>query len=153
MLAAGRLPDEPTADAQKLSALLAEAKAGDYIALMGYLAPSIEVDDAVAELRETLMRATKLPVTFGYGPRFLHSTGQLHKGGPPRGRFLSLLVDSEADVEIPGQEFGFRTLKDAQALGDLQTLRKHALPAELVRDSGDPAQAVRKLHEQIRGIL
>ena len=153
VLAAGRLPDEPTADAQKLSALLAEAKAGDYIALMGYLAPSIEVDDAVAELRETLMRATKLPVTFGYGPRFLHSTGQLHKGGPPRGRFLSLLVDSEADVEIPGQEFGFRTLKDAQALGDLQTLRKHALPAELVRDSGDPAQAVRKLHEQIRGIL
>jgi hypothetical protein len=99
------------------------------------------------------MRATKHAVTFGYGPRFLHSTGQLHKGGPRIGRFLSLLVGSESDVEIPGQKFTFKTLKEAQALGDLETLRRHELPAEIERATGDPAAAIAKLHDKIRGML
>jgi glucose-6-phosphate isomerase/transaldolase/glucose-6-phosphate isomerase len=120
---------------------------------MGYVTPSAEFDAAVSELRATLIERTKLAVTFGYGPRFLHSTGQLHKGGPPTGRFLSLICDSEHDVEIPGQPFTFRTLKNAQALGDLETLHAHELPAELVRLEGDPAAALRKLHNEIKEML
>jgi hypothetical protein len=120
---------------------------------MGYVEPSVEFDEEVAALRATLAGATKLATTFGYGPRFLHSTGQLHKGGPPVGRFLSLICDSDADVEIPGEPFSFRTLKKAQALGDLETLRTHKLPAEIVRLEGDPASALRKLHNQIKETL
>ena len=153
VLETGTLPDRPSADPAALKEIVSGGEDGSYIAVMGYITPSVEVDEAVAELRETLMRATKHAVTFGYGPRFLHSTGQLHKGGPPVGRFLSLLVNSESDVEIPGQSFTFKKLKDAQALGDLETLREHDRPAQIVRGTGDPASAVRKLHEQIKEIL
>jgi transaldolase/glucose-6-phosphate isomerase len=153
VLAAGPLPPLPQADSAALAALLSGGKAGDYIALMGYVTPSVEFDEAVAELRTTLMERTKLASTFGYGPRFLHSTGQLHKGGPPIGRFLSLIDDSGADVTIPGAAYSFRTLKDAQALGDLETLRSHKLPAEIVRLHGDPANALRKLHNEIKEML
>ena len=88
--------------------------------------------------------------TFGYGPRFLHSTGQFHKGGPATGRFLQLVHDSDADAEVPGQPYSFRTLIDAQADGDLQTLRGHGLPAVRVRlPAGDLAGAITQLQEQI----
>jgi transaldolase/glucose-6-phosphate isomerase len=153
VLDAGAPPELPVADADAVTALLGGGEPGDYIALMGYVTPSVEFDEAVAELRATLMERTKLATTFGYGPRFLHSTGQLHKGGPPVGRFLSLICDSDADVEIPGEPFSFRTLKKAQALGDLETLRTHKLPAEIVRLEGDPASALRKLHNQIKETL
>jgi transaldolase/glucose-6-phosphate isomerase len=153
VLGAGAVPELPNAGADALKALLSGGKAGDYIALMGYVTPSAEFDQAVAELRATLMERTKLATTFGYGPRFLHSTGQLHKGGAPIGRFLSLICDSDDDVEIPNQPFTFRTLKNAQALGDLETLHAHKLPAELVRLEGDPAEALRKLHNQIKEML
>ena len=113
---------------------------------MGYVTPSVEFDEAVAELRATLMERTKLAATFGYGPRFLHSTGQFHKGGPPVGRFLQLVHDGPSDVQIPGAPYGFATLKEAQAIGDLQTLRGLGLPAERVRLHGaDPADALRAL--------
>jgi transaldolase/glucose-6-phosphate isomerase len=153
VLDAGAPPELPVGDADAVTALLGGGEPGDYIALMGYVTPSVEFDEAVAELRATLMERTKLATTFGYGPRFLHSTGQLHKGGPPVGRFLSLICDSDADVEIPGEPFSFRTLKNAQALGDLETLRTHKLPAEIVRLEGDPASALRKLHNQIKETL
>ena len=96
----------------------------------GLCAPSLEFDAAVAELRATLIAAHGLATTFGYGPRFLHSTGQFHKGGPPTGRFLALIDDASADVEIPGAAYSFRTLIGRRPLGDLQTLRAHGLPAE-----------------------
>jgi transaldolase/glucose-6-phosphate isomerase len=141
------------ADDAAVHALLTGGEDGAYLALMGYLEPSVEFDEEVAALRATLMRATRRATTFGYGPRFLHSTGQLHKGGPPRGRFLSLIADSGPDVEIPGAGYGFRTLKTAQAIGDLETLRAHGLPAEIVSLSGDPATALRELHHRIKEML
>jgi glucose-6-phosphate isomerase/transaldolase/glucose-6-phosphate isomerase len=107
----------------------------------------------MAALRETILSRTHLATTFGYGPRFLHSTGQLHKGGPPVGRFLSLIGDSGPDVEIPGASYTFRTLKTAQAIGDLETLRSHHLPAEIVALSGDPASALRELHTRVKEML
>jgi transaldolase/glucose-6-phosphate isomerase len=153
VLAAGPLPALETADDAALRALLAGGEPHGYIALMGYVAPSVEFDEEVAALRATLMTATRRATTFGYGPRFLHSTGQLHKGGAPIGRFLSLIGDEGPDVEIPDATYTFRTLKTAQALGDLQTLRSHGLPAEIVRLEGDPAGALRELHHRIKEML
>jgi glucose-6-phosphate isomerase/transaldolase/glucose-6-phosphate isomerase len=120
---------------------------------MGYVTPSLEFDEAVAQLRATLMERRRFATTFGYGPRFLHSTGQFHKGGPPIGRFLSLISDTESDVAIPGAPYTFGTLKNAQALGDLETLRSHHLPAELVQLRGDPAAALNALHNKIKEML
>jgi hypothetical protein len=116
--------------------------------------PSEAFDAAVGELRATIRDATRAATTFGYGPRFLHSTGQLHKGGPPEGRFLQLIHDSEPDVEIPGENHGFTRLKHAQAIGDLQTLRGHGLPAQRVTLTGDdPAVALRELTHRVKGLL
>jgi transaldolase/glucose-6-phosphate isomerase len=151
VLAAAPLPELPLADDAALRALLLGGDPGSYIALMGYVEESVEFDAAVADLRATLMERTRLATTFGYGPRFLHSTGQLHKGGPPTGRFLSLICDEGPDVEIPGAGHSFRTLKTAQALGDLETLRAHGLPVEIVRLEGDAASALRELHDRIKG--
>ena len=67
---------------------------------------------------------TGCATTLGYGPRFLHSTGQLHKGGPNRGVFLQI-VATEGDLAIPGERYGFKTLQQAQALGDYQVLERH----------------------------
>ena len=150
VLAAGPLPDLPLAEDEALRALLTGGGPGNYLALMGYVAPSLEFDEAVAALRTTLMERTRLATTFGYGPRFLHSTGQLHKGGPPTGRFLSLIGDEGPDVAIPGAPYTFRELKTAQALGDLETLRAHGLPVEIVRLEGDAASALRELDARIK---
>jgi transaldolase/glucose-6-phosphate isomerase len=153
VLGAGPLPALGPADDTALLALLRGGAPGSYIALMGYLEPSVEFDEQVAALRATLLERTRLATTFGYGPRFLHSTGQFHKGGPPVGRFLSLIADSGPDVEIPGASYAFRTLKTAQAIGDLETLRSHGLPAEIVVLRGDPASALRELHTRIKEML
>jgi glucose-6-phosphate isomerase/transaldolase/glucose-6-phosphate isomerase len=150
----GALPDLPDADDAALRALLGDASPPDYVAIMGYVQPSAEFDAAVCELRETIREHTKATTTFGYGPRFLHSTGQFHKGGPRTGRFLQLLHDGGEDVEIPGKSFTFTTLKNAQAIGDLETLRALELPAERVRLQGDdPAGALRGLTQKIKEIL
>ncbi|MDP9295059.1 MAG: bifunctional transaldolase/phosoglucose isomerase [Actinomycetota bacterium] len=114
-----------------------------YVAIMGYLPYSAEIDAAVARLREAITARHHVATTFGYGPRFLHSTGQFHKGGPPTGRFLQLVHDADADADVPGEPFGFRTLIGAQADGDLQTLRGHGLTAVRARlSSGDLARAI-----------
>lgn len=121
-----------------------------YVAIMGYVAPSQEFDAAIAELRIAIRERTRCATTFGYGPRFLHSTGQLHKGGPATGRFLQLVHPVAEDVEIPETTYSFETLKAAQATGDLRTLRAHELPAERVTLDGDPVAAVRSLTDQIK---
>jgi hypothetical protein len=77
----------------------------------------------------------------------------MHKGGPPTGLFLQLVHDGDEDAEIPGAGYSFGHLKNAQAIGDLLTLRDHGLPAVQVRLEGDPAQAVRELTERVRGMV
>ncbi|MEJ7892362.1 MAG: hypothetical protein WKF94_06950 [Solirubrobacteraceae bacterium] len=108
-----------------------------YVAIMGYLAYDDAVDEAVARLRAKLIERHGVATTWGYGPRCLHSTGQFHKGGPATGRFLQLVHDDETDAEIPGEEYGFRTLVAAQADGDVQTLRTHGLTTVRVRLAAD----------------
>ena len=149
----GELPELADADDDALRALFDGLAPPQYFAILGYVTPSAEFDGAVASLRETIRAATGVATTFGYGPRYLHSTGQFHKGGPAVGRFLELVGEDERDVEIPDAGYGFSALKHAQAIGDLQTLRAHGLPAERVRLEGDPAAAVRGLTEKIKGLL
>jgi transaldolase / glucose-6-phosphate isomerase len=146
-------PDLAEADDEALNSLLGTAAPPDYVAIMGYVPPSGAFDEAVAELRVAIRDATKATTTFGYGPRFLHSTGQLHKGGPPTGVFLQLVHDPPEDVDVPGESFSFRQLIRAQADGDLMTLRDHDLPAERVRLEGEPVRALRALTERVRGLL
>ena len=116
-----------------------------YVAIQGFVQPSEEFDAAIAELRAAIRDRTKATTTFGYGPRYLHSTGQFHKGGPPTGVFVQLVHDSGDDIEIPDAGYTFSTLKNAQALGDLNTLKERGLPVQRIRLEGDPAQAVRDL--------
>ena len=96
-----------------------------YIAIMAYLDRGKDVE--LGQLRSILAEKSSRPVTFGWGPRFLHSTGQFHKGGQPNGVFLQITGDATADVEIPGREFDFATLIAAQALGDGQALSSRHL--------------------------
>jgi transaldolase/glucose-6-phosphate isomerase len=147
------IPQFPSADDEDLRGLLGDAQPPHYVAIMGYLPPSDELDAAIGELRSVIRAATGAAVTFGYGPRFLHSTGQFHKGGPPTGRFLQLVNDPQQDVAIPGEPYTFGTLIAAQAAGDLQTLHAHGLPAQRVKLDGDPVAAVRSLTERISGLL
>jgi hypothetical protein len=152
------LPELPAADDAALSALLGDAAPPSYVAIMGYAQPSQDFDAAIAELREAIRRGGqgtgKATTTFGYGPRFLHSTGQFHKGGPRTGRFLQLLHDGPDDVEIPGAPYTFTTLKNAEAIGDFSTLRELGLPAERVRLTGDdPVSALRALTARIKEML
>ncbi len=153
VLDSGSVPALDVADDAALRALLGEAGPPHYVAIMGYLPYSARLEAAVADLRAAIRAATGAATTFGYGPRFLHSTGQLHKGGPPTGRFLQLVADPQRDAEIPGAGYSFAKLIAAQAAGDLETLRAHGLPAERVRLEGDPVNAVRALTERITGLL
>jgi len=147
----GELPEVPVAGEQELRELLLGAGPPAFVALMGYVPQHEDFDAAVAELREAIRAATRATTTFGYGPRFLHSTGQFHKGGPKTGRFLQLLHEPSRDAEIPGKPFTFRTLEEAQAIGDIETLRELGLPAERVRLAGeDPSGAVREMAKRLR---
>ena len=118
------------------------------------MAPDDAFDAAVDELRAAIRDATRATTTFGYRPRYLDSTGQLHKGGPASGRFLVLVHDGPEDVDIPSRPFSFRTLKNAQAFGDLKTLRDRGRAAQKLRLQGeDVAEAVRALTARVKEIL
>ena len=128
-----------------LDELLAQATPGDYLCIMAYAHQTPAVDAALAALRERVMREHAIATTSGYGPRFLHSTGQLHKGGPATGLFLQITTDHPEDVAVPGHSYSFGTLADAQALGDLQALQAAGLRVARVRLSGDVAAGIAAL--------
>ena len=128
LLAAGKLPAAEDVcgpdDADKLRAHLAQAGAGDYIAFCAYFARTDAREGLLTKLRVAARARNKNATTVGYGPRFLHSTGQLHKGGANNGVFLQLVAGAPQDLPIPGEAYSFAGLRDAQALGDLQVLRR-----------------------------
>ncbi len=113
-------PSDPAAWAAALPALV---EPGDYFAILAYLHPTAARHQRLGELRHAVRAATRAATTLGYGPRFLHSTGQLHKGGPNRGVFLQLTA-AEGDRPIPGERYGLLTLQQAQALGDYRVLER-----------------------------
>ena len=106
--------------AQDLYSLL---ESNDYVALLPYVYPNEETEKALLGLRDKIMLRTKRAVLFGYGPRYLHSTGQLHKGDGNNGVFLILSAEPANDIKIPGQHYTFGQLCNAQALGDFQALQ------------------------------
>jgi transaldolase/glucose-6-phosphate isomerase len=113
------------------------AKAGDYLGIHAYLAPRPRTTEELRALQARLHETTKLAVTLGYGPRFLHSTGQLHKGGSDRCRFLQIVDEPAEDVAVPETSFTFGTLIRAQAEGDRQALEQRGrtvLRLQLGRD-------------------
>lgn len=117
-------PEGPNVEsiADELAEMMDSVRPGDYVGLMAYLPMSEETDAALAAMRVAIRAAKGVATTSGYGPRFLHSTGQLHKGGPKNGVFVQLIADDPVDVPIPGQEYGFSALKQSQATGDLEVL-------------------------------
>jgi glucose-6-phosphate isomerase len=123
---------------EQLTAHLARLREHGYAAITAFLAPSPARDDALAGLRTALRDATRRATTVGYGPRYLHSTGQLHKGGPPTGWFLQLIADHPQDLPVPGHGYTFGALIDAQADGDLAALQAHGLPVMRIHLGDDP---------------
>jgi transaldolase / glucose-6-phosphate isomerase len=107
-----------------LRSLLATIRPGDYIAFLNYIEETPEIDRELQELRTQVRDATRCATTVGYGPRFLHSTGQLHKGGPDTGVFFQIIANDAVDFAIPGEPYTFSILKQAQALGDFRSLVK-----------------------------
>ena len=111
----------------------------EYFAITAYIQQTPESDERFSRIRRVVRDERHVATTLGYGPRFLHSTGQLHKGGPPEGVFLQVTADDVPDRRIPGEPFTFGQLKRAQAIGDLQALGRHGRPAlrvHLGRDVG-----------------
>ena len=126
--------------------LLSQARHGDYLSIMAYLRQTPEVDRSLEDLRRRVTERHRIATTSGYGPRFLHSTGQLHKGGPNSGLFLQITEDQPEDVLLPGQRYSFEILSDAQSLGDLQALRDLGRRVTRVHlGSEDVATAIGKL--------
>jgi transaldolase/glucose-6-phosphate isomerase len=122
LLGAGEIPDPGFDD---LGALLAQVRPGDYLAIQAYLPRGVAVERRLHAARMRLRDRLRVATTVGFGPRFLHSTGQLHKGGPDTGVFVQVVEPPEQDLPIPGQPYSFGTLLAAQAAGDLQSLRSH----------------------------
>ncbi len=125
--------------------LLAQAAPGDYLSVMAYVHQTPEVDAAIDSLRRRVMERHAIATTSGYGPRFLHSTGQLHKGGPLTGLFLQITAAHPYDIDVPGQRYTFGTLAGAQALGDLQALQAAGLRVAHVHLTGDVAEGIAAL--------
>jgi transaldolase / glucose-6-phosphate isomerase len=113
--------------------LLAQAQEGDYASVQAFVQPMVENDLRIADLVARLRRESGLVVTHGYGPRYQHSTGQLHKGGPNTGLFLQVIDDPGDELAIPGKPFGFRRLIRAQAAGDLETLKERGRRVARIR--------------------
>jgi transaldolase/glucose-6-phosphate isomerase len=143
--APGHVTDRPLAEA--LGEMMAKLGAGDYFAITAYVPATESAEAAFAEMRAAVRDSTGATTTLGYGPRFLHSTGQLHKGGPPQGIFLQVTMADEPDLSIPGRGYTFGQLKRAQAIGDFESLAKHGRPAlrvHLGRKVDDGLAALRR---------
>ena len=122
ILASGSVEDPGLDD---LGVLLKQVNEGDYVAILAYLDRTSETEDAIEHVRLAIRDRYRVAITTGFGPRYLHSTGQLHKGGSNDGVFIQVVdAGRPADVPIPGQSYTFGTLIDAQALGDLRALRR-----------------------------
>ena len=131
VLATGREPE--LAAEGSVDELLAQAREGDYVCVQAFVDPSPETRERLDSLVRELRSRAGLVVTHGFGPRYLHSTGQLHKGGPNTGLFLQVVDDPGEELKIPGRPFGFRRLIRAQAEGDFESLRERGRRVARVR--------------------
>jgi glucose-6-phosphate isomerase len=131
ILASGDDPQvEPEGSADEL---FAQARPGDYVAILAFVNPTQANEIRLRALADRAREATGCAVTWGFGPRYLHSTGQLHKGGPDTGLFLQVVDDTGDEIPIPGQPFGFGKLIRAQAAGDFASLQERGRRAARIR--------------------
>jgi len=128
-----------------IAAQMAGSRAGDYFAFLIYFSPSPDEERLIAHIQRRLRHVTKRAVTIGYGPRYLHSTGQYHKGGGDNGVFWQLTADAAPDLAIPGMDFSFGALFAAQAAGDLRALHNHGRRAIRLHLTGDRSTGLESL--------
>lgn len=129
--------------------LLTKAVPGRYFAIMVYLPQTPSMDESLTQLRQKVMERYHIATTLGYGPRFLHSTGQLHKGGTNSGLFLQLTASHKTDLSIPGVPYTFGNVTDAQALGDREALRANGREVASVRLPTADAASVKQLLTEV----
>jgi transaldolase / glucose-6-phosphate isomerase len=133
-----------------IGAFINLAKPGDYFAAMAYVSPNPTVDKELATIRKAIVDRYGIATTFGYGPRCLHSTGQLHKGGPNTGLFLQITQEHRESIPIPGAAYDFAQLNQAQYLGDFQSLEAHGRRVLRVNLAGhDPIGAIETLRNEV----
>lgn len=145
----GHLPDSAPEMSltDAVQSQLAAIKPGDYIAFLNYIEPTPEIDQQFQQIRTYLRDKTHCATTVGYGPRFLHSTGQLHKGGPNSGVFFQIGAKDKTDFPIPGETYTFSVLKEAQALGDFRALQAHDRRVVRIDLGDDPLSGLERLAE------
>ncbi|HEY6118004.1 MAG TPA: bifunctional transaldolase/phosoglucose isomerase [Candidatus Dormibacteraeota bacterium] len=153
----GKLPPVDTIPTSKakgaVGSLVKQARRGAYFAIMSYTARTPQSEAAIAAIRTAVRNGKNIATTAGYGPRFLHSTGQLHKGGPRTGLFLQIVQEDAKDVAIPGQPYSFSVLKQAQAIGDMQSLTSRKLPVVRVTLGRAPATGWRALAAAVKAAV
>ncbi len=135
--------------AEALRAFLRAGRAGEYLALLPYCRRTPARHRELQALRRCALERTGIATTLGYGPRYLHSTGQLHKGGPDSGRFVLLTFETDEAGPIPGEPYGFGELQRAQALGDWRALRERGRPALRLHLAGKPEEALGRLRREL----
>jgi glucose-6-phosphate isomerase len=145
-------PDDPTESsvADVVAGHIAQIRLNDYVALLAYVEETPEIDAAIQAIRTTLRDAIGCAVTTGYGPRFLHSTGQLHKGGPDSGVFFQITAPDHVALQVPEAPYTFSILRDAQAQGDFQSLLAHGRRAIRIDLGGDVLVGLARLQELIK---
>ena len=147
-----RTPGHPSLE-MLIGRLLALKRSGDYLAILAYVERTAGTESAFAQLRREIRDAIRIPVLQGYGPRFLHSIGQLYKGGPKTGIFLQITSSAPEDLPIPGSRITFGKLKLAQALGDLQALDARGKPALRLHIAGSVARGLATIAQAVERAL
>ena len=132
--------------------LLQPSVSGGYLSIMAYLDDTPALCYALSNLQDVLINKRKITSTVGFGPSFLHSTGQMHKGGPDKGVFLQLLGDNSLDIDIPGQSYSFGQLSHAQAAGDFQTLITAGKKVFRINIQSDPVSYIYDIATSIEEI-
>ena len=130
-----------------------QAKAGDYLDLQAYLHETNDVSEHLADFKKQIQDKLRIATTSGYGPRFLHSTGQYHKGGPNTGLFVQFTADHPHDLPLPGRSYTFGTFENAQAQGDFETLLKYGRRALHIHLGPDPEAGLKTVLEALKAAL
>ena len=136
-----------------LAWLVGQLKPGDYFALLAYIEMNESHRAALQGMRKTVRDVCSVATCLGFGPRFLHSTGQLYKGGPNSGVFLQITCDDAADLPVPGRSYSFGTVKAAQALGDFSVLQQRGRRALRVHVKGELGSSLAALHRALYAAL
>ncbi|MBL8008437.1 MAG: glucose-6-phosphate isomerase [Ignavibacteria bacterium] len=147
------LPGKKTKIKDYLKNFLNQKKNGDYTAIMAYTAKSESTEKMLQKIRELLKSGLKTATTLGYGPRFLHSTGQYHKGGGDNGLFIQIVSEDKSDAAVPGKPYTFSILKQAQATGDYESLKKHNRRIIRIATGNNTEKGLKELYGILKKVL